>query len=403
MGNINLKRNQIWIVVGAVALFAFLALTFISKSDSDSRNNKSEYSGYYSYNVADDKTSNSERYNETTSDYSKSRNSAISNSVIYDENSKESDYHNASEITIQEGVTIIERETFMGCRMEKITIPSSVTTIREYAFSNCKNLKEITIPSSVTAIVNGAFQYCTSLTSVNIEGSLTYLGAYTFLNCTNLKSVNIFSVERIEGGAFEDCKNLENIVIQGGLKVIGEKAFRNCEKVNYINLGNLTDVRVGNNAFSGLGTLSNKITTGDVSDYMFSGCLDLTSVTILEGATYIGMQGFSNCKNLIKITIPNSVTKIGGRAFWKCKYLKSISIPSSVTEMGGVVFEECNSLTDVYCYATTPPSSTRLYPFKEMPKNVTLHVPKGSKTAYENDEKWKEYFASIIEIDDNGE
>ncbi len=52
------------------------------------------------------------------------------------------------------------------------TIPESVTTIGNYAFNGCNELKgRLNIPSSVTIIGEGAFAYCFGLTSVTIPAS----------------------------------------------------------------------------------------------------------------------------------------------------------------------------------------------------------------------------------------
>ena len=66
------------------------------------------------------------------------------------------------------------------------TIPSSVTSIGENAFSYCKNLTSITIPSSVTSIGGYAFWYCKNLTSITIPSSVTRIGNFAFDHCQNL-------------------------------------------------------------------------------------------------------------------------------------------------------------------------------------------------------------------------
>ena len=69
------------------------------------------------------------------------------------------------------------------------TIPNSVTSIGEYAFSHCTSLTSVTIPNSVTSIGEHAFSYCTSLTSVTIPDSVTSIGEYAFYDCTSLTDV----------------------------------------------------------------------------------------------------------------------------------------------------------------------------------------------------------------------
>ena len=69
------------------------------------------------------------------------------------------------------------------------TVPNSVTSIGEYAFSHCTSLTSVTIPNSVTSIGEHAFSYCTSLTSVTISDSVTSIGEYAFYDCTSLTDV----------------------------------------------------------------------------------------------------------------------------------------------------------------------------------------------------------------------
>ena len=47
--------------------------------------------------------------------------------------------------------------------LQSITIPTSVTSIGDKAFSGCESLKSVTIPNSVTSIGNRAFSWCTHL------------------------------------------------------------------------------------------------------------------------------------------------------------------------------------------------------------------------------------------------
>ena len=88
----------------------------------------------------------------------------------------------------------------------------------------------------------------------------------------------------------------------------------------------------------------------------FSGCSDLTSVTIPNSVTSIGNSAFSVCSDLTSVTIPNSVTSIGGSAFGACSGLTSITIPNSVTSIGISAFVNCSGLTSV----TIPNSVTAI-------------------------------------------
>lgn len=79
----------------------------------------------------------------------------------------------------------------------------------------------------------------------------------------------------------------------------------------------------------------------------FDSCLVLASVTINDGAAYIGDYAFSSCKSLASINLPDSITYIGEGAFRYCTSLTSITIPGSVKTTGTDTFCECTSLTSV--------------------------------------------------------
>jgi hypothetical protein len=73
----------------------------------------------------------------------------------------------------------------------------------------------------------------------------------------------------------------------------------------------------------------------------------VTSVTIPNSVTSIGIEAFLNCTTLTNIAIPESVTNIGIEAFQDCVGLTSIAIPDSVTSIGQYVFESCLGLATV--------------------------------------------------------
>ncbi|WP_461255891.1 leucine-rich repeat domain-containing protein [Treponema sp. R80B11-R83G3] len=74
-----------------------------------------------------------------------------------------------------------------------VEIPSNILNIPVIeigfqAFSICYNLTSVTIPNSVTSIGDYAFSGC-GLASVTIPNSVTSIGDYAFSGCTSLASV----------------------------------------------------------------------------------------------------------------------------------------------------------------------------------------------------------------------
>lgn len=94
-------------------------------------------------------------------------------------------------VTIPGSVTSIGDFAFSGCQvLNSVNIPNGVTNIGSFAFGSC-GLTSITLPNSVTSIGSSAFGFCDDLTSVTIPNSVTNIGEYSFTYCGNLTSVTV--------------------------------------------------------------------------------------------------------------------------------------------------------------------------------------------------------------------
>ena len=84
-----------------------------------------------------------------------------------------------------------------------------------------------------------------------------------------------------------------------------------------------------------------------IGDYAFTGCTNLTSVTIPNSVLYIEKHAFENCSSLTSINIPDFLRSIGEYAFSNCQSLTSVTIPNYVWYIVMYAFENCSSLTSI--------------------------------------------------------
>ena len=262
-------------------------------------------------------------------------------------------------VTIPNSVTSIGESAFSGSTITSVTIPDSVTSIGAGAFEDCVNLKYATIGSGVFSISKFAFLGCSELTSVSIRSGARIIGYSAFKNCSSLTSVTIpDSVESIDNEAFHLCTSLTSITIPNSVKIIYGGAFENCSSLTSVTIpGSVSSIGAG--AFSYCSSLTSVAIESGVTDIgvkAFYNCKSLTSASIGSGVTSIGYGAFDGCASLTSITIPNSVTSIGEYAFSHCTKLLSITIPDSITSIEDFTFNYCTSLTSV----TMPNSITSI-------------------------------------------
>ncbi len=204
----------------------------------------------------------------------------------------------------------IDESAFQNCKATSIILPSSLKEVKDFAFSNCPNLKSVQMHSSKdnykvtstksgelvpgdisyssskkiyqvipTVVGNNVFENCTALKDVSISGFQTF-GDYTFSGCTALTNVDL------------DFSNMFNCDSKtGAIKTssaiygkMGNYGFNNCTALESISLPDYLQ-SVGSNGF-------------------FAGCTNLKTLNVgLDLTSGLAIKSFENCNNLESINV----------------------------------------------------------------------------------------------------
>ena len=336
-----------------------------------------------------------------------------------------------SELVIGDSVTYIGEYAFVACGgLTSVTIPSSVTSIGDYAFWDCYNLtSSITIHAVIPPVLgenvfdsipiyantpvyipcksynnyisDTGWRFFSNFITTAISdttGSLTWSLCDSTLTISGSGNMDDYtssstpwdsyknaiktliigdSVTSIGNVAFYDCINLDSIIIPNSLTSIGNFAFENCSSLISITFPD---------SLKSIGTCA------------FQNCSNLTSIIFSNSVTSIGDMAFAVCNSLTSVTIPHSVTTIGNTVFGGCSNLSFLSIGNSVASMGSNVFANCSSLASIISHCVIPPVLGTTA-FGNVPTNIPVYVPCGSKSAYQDSVGWSD-FTNYITIPD---
>lgn len=165
---------------------------------------------------------------------------------------------------------------------------------------------------------------------------------------------DIFESEKfalVSGPEDKNCEVIEIYEEVDGYKVLGIEslAFSGCNNLSSVSIPNSVTT-IGYQAFYGCNSLASVSIPNSVTSigyHAFSGCSSLASASIPSSVTRIGYHAFQNCSSLTSVTIPGSLTTIERGVFYGCSNLSFVSIPSSVTSIGSEAFQGCSSLTSI--------------------------------------------------------
>lgn len=126
------------------------------------------------------------------------------------------------------------------------------------------------------------------------------------------------------------------------------------------------------------------------------------SLKLNEGLEYIDDSAFK-CFGQLKmkeLVVPNSVKVVGGAFVKECNSLNIIVLGTGVEGLQRNAFWGIGALKEIYSLNSIPPiCDVPDQTFVDIPDDVALYVPIGSKEAYETAPGWDHFAGYIVEID----
>ena len=292
-------------------------------------------------------------------------------------------------ITLNSTIDSIKADTFQNSCLKSIEIGPGVKYIGEKAFeSSC--LTKITIPDSVEVIDESAFEDCGSLKTVYIGRGVTDIRSCAFFNCTELERIDVdkrnpkyASIDGILMDKLNNCieeypplapmpssfmKEVDGVIFWGNrlikypkdkpdskyiipewVKDIEPYAFDETEKLEELILPD-TWRTVPFQAFAycpGIKRVKLSSNIWKIGWQAFKDCPNLEEVDLPSCLEIIGEEAFKECPSLKQINLPSGLKTIEEGAFLMCTGLKELDIPGSVSEIGDKAFRQCTGLKSI--------------------------------------------------------
>ncbi len=222
-------------------------------------------------------------------------------------------------VVIEEGVTYIEREAFMGfTNLEQVVLPEGLNAIGVMAFADCTALKEVILPDSVESVGWYAFSGCTALEYFTFGSGI-------------LSADFVFDVQHPEMKA----------IYFNGTKEEWE-----------------TPIRVGLTMHRPIRTLPEGVEVIFLAETDFCGdhvmwTLDKNGVLTIKGNGAMhdfeseSAPWYDKRDSIKQIVLQESVTEIGNYAFTDCENLEYVSVPVGMERIGDYAFYGCNSSVEM--------------------------------------------------------
>ena len=299
---------------------------------------------------------------------------------------------------------VIEKYAFYQCKqLQKIDLSlcNKLTSIGDYAFSECNSVSSILLPESLKSLGIYCFSQILNVAEVTVPASVSTIQSHIFFQCSSLKKcqfqknsslqmltrwmiggtlVEEFTVPKsvtsIVSSTFEVSYKLVNIFVEEGSRTYADdngvlysldyttlisypvshgasyKIHDKCLLIEYASFGNsrLSSIElndklktIGDYGFQStlISSISLPDTTTTIGNYAFNGCKSLKTIKFPANLTKFSKYMLANC-DFTNFTVPESIQTIQEFCFYNNSRLQLVILPINLQSLGGGAFSNCH-------------------------------------------------------------
>ena len=305
-------------------------------------------------------------------------------------------YDSLTEITLHDGLRLIEHGAFGDAKADGLTIPATVEEMHSGAISFMPNVGFYEVAEGSEHFYNdghGAVYTADSrelfayppqhdVDSYTVAAGTERIKDSAFTYCEHLKSVTLpTTLKVLEGWIFSHCDNLETVTFRTGIpEEVGPWIFGETEDHGDGNVYNPTlpplEFPAGsagweifkagetttwipyddseNNFEYDVTFYEPKIYSGDIEGTDIHWELDSCGNLTISGTGEIPNYNWDNpapwykyAADIVSIDIGSGITRIGENAFVDCSALREVEIPGNVKSIGMFAFSGCYRLEEI--------------------------------------------------------